>query len=194
MAGKIYGGNKTMYRVIEKANDRIEVQVCHENNAVRKIIEDKRTNPRFFVEHYENWREAHIRAKFWMAKVVSEYRPFFQEGRVDFVLVEAGVKDISAEELKLVVGEYNGLTGILKRRFGVKGRGLIQLANNVCPPLPTNMIENLNKVADVRNGIVHEEGITLASFKITGEEFHIACKTLGQQLNKIADRRAQRKD
>ena len=81
-----YGQRKDFFRVEEKPDRRIEVQVCHANKAERQKVSFHSGNPRYFIEHYDAYARSKIRAKYWLARVVSDYRSHFETGRVNFRL------------------------------------------------------------------------------------------------------------
>jgi len=82
-----YGDRKVLFGVIQKPGGRIEVRVYHANVSERKVVKAHSANPRYFIEHYHTYSRSKIRAKYWMAQVVSGYRSHFDSNRVDFVLV-----------------------------------------------------------------------------------------------------------
>ncbi|HWP56388.1 MAG TPA: hypothetical protein VNL14_00715 [Candidatus Acidoferrales bacterium] len=83
-----YGGRKTLYGVVEKPDGGIEVRVYHDNALMRRVIQANRTNPRYFVEHCDTYKESPISAQFWMAQIVCEYRFQFENNRVSFVFAK----------------------------------------------------------------------------------------------------------
>jgi hypothetical protein len=84
MSQRDYGTRKVLFRVIEKNDRRIEVLVCHANIAERKKVNAHSTNPGYFIEHHDAYVRSMIRAKYWLARVVSDYRNHFETGRVSF--------------------------------------------------------------------------------------------------------------
>ncbi len=85
MGKEDYGLKKVMFRVRAKSDNRIRIQVCHGNSSERKVVQRHKADPRFFVEHHLTYSRSKIRAKFWMAQIVSDYRAHFVDNRVDFV-------------------------------------------------------------------------------------------------------------
>ena len=82
-----YGDRKVLFGVIKKPDGRIEVRVYHANVSEREVVKAHSANPRYFIEHYGTYSHSKIRAKYWLAQAVSEYRSHFASNRVDFVLV-----------------------------------------------------------------------------------------------------------
>lgn len=80
-----YGGNRTSYEVVELESGRIEVRVLNRNKAVRRIIINNATIPRFFFERKAIYVGNQIRALRWLGKVISDYGEYFRDGRVDFI-------------------------------------------------------------------------------------------------------------
>ncbi len=81
-----YGERKTLFAVAEMPNGRIEVRVYHTNRSQRAVIKAHNANSRFFIEHYDSYLRSKIRAKYWIARVVADYRTYFESNRVDFSL------------------------------------------------------------------------------------------------------------
>ncbi len=81
-----YGERKTLFAVVETPNGRIEVRVYHANRSQRAVIKAHNANSRFFIEHYDSYLRSKIRAKYWLARIVSDYRTYFESKRVDFSL------------------------------------------------------------------------------------------------------------
>lgn len=80
---KEYGIQNTSYRIIEKPNGRIELQVHHGNQDVRDRLKRHARNPRYFLEHLETYRKDHARAWYWLAQVIDDYYNDFASNLVD---------------------------------------------------------------------------------------------------------------
>ena len=61
-------------------------------------------------------------------------------------------------DIELVVKKSKALEGRLKRELGAEGKGLGELTDNVKGKLPNKTYQQLRKVSEMRNPIVHEEG------------------------------------
>ena len=85
MAKKCFGGNKISYVIVARG-ERIEVFVFHENKDYRKVIQNRRNHPQYFLDHSN--LNSKIMANKHMAEVVDEYRDKFRKGLVDFTFVK----------------------------------------------------------------------------------------------------------
>jgi hypothetical protein len=83
---KEYGINKVSYRVIEKLDGSIEVQVCNDNNRVRKTIADHCADIKYFLLHFSKHGMDDSRARYWLVELVNDYRTQFERGQVVFVM------------------------------------------------------------------------------------------------------------
>jgi len=84
---KLDGGVKTMFVARLKLDGRLELRVRHNNQAERQTIQRHANDPVFFAVHEGLYARSSIRAKYWMARVVSDFRQQFIQNRVDFVIV-----------------------------------------------------------------------------------------------------------
>ena len=80
---KDYGIKRLSYRVIEKPDGWINLQVHHENKEVRKLIQRNKANPRYFLNHMSSYRRDNLRAKQWLSSVIEDYRDAFALNKVD---------------------------------------------------------------------------------------------------------------
>lgn len=83
-----FGGNKVMYRTILREEGILEVQVRHENSNVRKLIANHIAEPEYFYDHLDNFVDHRQMARRSLAEVVKEYPTYFEENKVNFVMVD----------------------------------------------------------------------------------------------------------
>lgn len=81
-----YGKNKVLYEVVETANGRIQLNVRHSNSAMRHVLKNAIGNPRRLLACYDAFSRSSIRAKYWLAHVMNDYRVYFEKEQVDIVL------------------------------------------------------------------------------------------------------------
>jgi hypothetical protein len=87
MSERCYGENQISYVVVNRNNkDRLEIFVFHENKGFTKVIKHNMGNPRYFLR-YKNC-ENQLRARRYLARLVFDYRSYFERGDVDFTFVE----------------------------------------------------------------------------------------------------------
>jgi hypothetical protein len=87
MAEKIYGGNKPSYGVTEREDGCIELRVYHDNTKeMRPKLAKHIHRPSELLQHYAAYSRSSIRAKYWLARVVDDYRPYFLQDRVKIML------------------------------------------------------------------------------------------------------------
>ena len=86
MGERKYGTQRVLYGVVETPDGRIQVRVYHQNQAVRELIKKHSDRPSYFVEHLNSYARGDTRAKFWLARMVSDYHSQFSADQVDFVL------------------------------------------------------------------------------------------------------------
>jgi len=95
MTEKLYGGRipltrqNCLYGVTQLKDGSILIRVYHTNRNFRRVLKNNARAPSFFLkpgrlESYETSIEA---AKNWLVKIVSDHRPFFERGLVEFVFV-----------------------------------------------------------------------------------------------------------
>lgn len=86
MGERVYGGNKASYGVIRRDDGWIELRVYQDNQSVRRVLRHCIGRPRALL--YRKWQGA--RAAHWMAHVIRDFRPYFEQGRVKIILVDCG--------------------------------------------------------------------------------------------------------
>ncbi len=86
MIEKNFGTNKILYTVIEKPAGNIEVHVFTANLAVREVIKNHCAHPKYFLQNEKKYANSDTAAKIWLARIISEYRKYFLDGKVQFVL------------------------------------------------------------------------------------------------------------
>jgi len=88
MAEKCYGRIRVAYVVTERkrrSNGRIEIFVFHEAKAVRRDLENK--SPSRLLRQYDAFKRSNITAQKWLARVMEDYRSWFEEDLVDFTFI-----------------------------------------------------------------------------------------------------------
>lgn len=81
-----YGKNKVLYGVTETSDKRIQLHVYHSNSEMRRVLSKAVDNPRQLLTHYKFYLGSSIRAKHWLSQVITDYRIYFEDNRVDIVL------------------------------------------------------------------------------------------------------------
>jgi len=88
VVGKKYGVDKDLYKPVLLEDGYLEVQVLHTNKAVRNLIENHKNNPKYFLENIDKFEDHKQRARKWLADIVMDYRSYFEENKVIFVMIE----------------------------------------------------------------------------------------------------------
>ena len=94
MPPRDYGRLKPLYIATEKAGGRLKVFIRHDNQAVHADIRRHQKDPHWFSDHYGTWSTSNIRAKYWLAFLVSEFTDYFESDRVDFIWSSAPPSDL----------------------------------------------------------------------------------------------------
>jgi hypothetical protein len=90
-------------------------------------------------------------------------------------------------DIEFVIKKSKNLESRLKREFGAKGTGLLELAKNVQSRLPSGTYENIRQLNEMRNQLVHEVERNQLNNK---PEFKRLYKEIERSLNKL--KRARR--
>jgi hypothetical protein len=190
MGEKRYGKNKILYSLLEKPDGRLEVLVRHDNIAECRVIQANRRNSRYFLEHFDTYKDSSIRAKYWMAMIVSEYRSHFAASRVDFVFpseppksekwpaAAAGPRSEGpgqSTDIELVVSASQALERLLIETFRAQGKGLGDLLKSVERKLPPALRQELWGIARIRNRLVHEQHVSLRALGMSQDQFRQLC-------------------
>ena len=88
MAEKCYGRKKLSYVVADRnrsGSRRIEVFVFHENESVRQDLGN--SSPSRLLKRCDALARSNISAQKWLAKVMMDYRPYFEKDLVDFTFI-----------------------------------------------------------------------------------------------------------
>lgn len=85
MIEKCYGARKIHYLVKFKNQEHIELHIHHDNQDTRKILENVKGDPQSLIKRYDAFSHSKIRAQFWLAKAIQDYRSFFERNAVDFM-------------------------------------------------------------------------------------------------------------
>jgi hypothetical protein len=203
MGEKQYGVTKVLYSVLEKPDGRIEVRVRHDNAYERRVVQAKRTNPRFFLDHLNTYKDSTIRARYWMAVVASEYRSHFATNRVDFVLGGNAPKseetpttgrqiqgEAKAEvpDTALVVEASRNLERLLRVSLAAQGRGLGEQLASVETKLSPTLRQELWEIVRIRNRLVHEQHVSLRALGTSQDQFRQLCARAERGLRALANR------
>ena len=88
VVGKKYGVDKDQYKPVLMEDGYLEVEVLHNNKSVRNLIEKHKDDPQYFLDNLDKYIDHQQRARKWLAEIVMDYRSYFEEGRVTFVMIE----------------------------------------------------------------------------------------------------------
>jgi len=86
--GKRYGVDKDLYKPVLKGDGHLEVQVLHTNKSVRKLIENHRDDPQYFLDNLDKYEDNPQQARKWLADIVIDFRSYFEENKVSFVMID----------------------------------------------------------------------------------------------------------
>jgi len=88
MAERCYGENRLSYAVtVRSGSGRIEVFVFHENKSMRETLRGNSNNTLKLLRRYDAFSRSNICAKYWLARVMEDYRSRFEKNLVDFTFV-----------------------------------------------------------------------------------------------------------
>jgi len=79
-----FGGNKLM-NLVRPVNRGIQVQVGTDNTDMHRTLARYREEPSGLLRFLDTYTDSSIRAKFWLAQVMREYRNEFAADRVEFL-------------------------------------------------------------------------------------------------------------
>jgi len=85
---KKYGVDKNLYKPVLMEDGHLEIQVLHKNKEVRNFIENHMDDPEYFLDNLDIYKVSKQTARKWLAEIVMDYRSYFEEGRVTFVMIE----------------------------------------------------------------------------------------------------------
>ena len=88
VVGKKYGVDKDLYKPVLKGDGHLEVQVLHKNKEVRNLIENHMDDPKYFLDNLDIYKVSKQTAKKWLAEIVMDYRSYFEENKVTFVMID----------------------------------------------------------------------------------------------------------
>ena len=83
MAEKVYGARENSYGVVERQDGWIELRVYHRNTKMREYLKRHIGDSRYFLERREAYARNNLAAKRWLARMIKDYRPYFEQGRVE---------------------------------------------------------------------------------------------------------------
>jgi len=83
---KKYGKNKTSYEVTICPDGLIDIAICHDNKNTRSFILAHKNNPKSLLIYRNHFSSSYIRAKFYLAEVMSDYLSYFEQNRVRFIV------------------------------------------------------------------------------------------------------------
>ena len=85
---KEYGGDIVLYRTFLNTDGILEVQVLHTNKSVRALITNHDGEPNYFLTNIEKYINHQQSARRWLAEVVTDNQPLFEENKVRFIMSE----------------------------------------------------------------------------------------------------------
>jgi hypothetical protein len=88
VVGKKYGVEKDLYKPVLMEDGYLEVQVLHTNKEVRNLIENHMDDPEYFLDNLDIYKVSKQTARKWLAEIVMDYRSYFEENKVTFVMIE----------------------------------------------------------------------------------------------------------
>lgn len=86
--GKKYGVDKDLYKPVLMEDGYLEVKVLHTNKGVRNLIENHKEDPKYFLDNIDKFEDHQQSAKKWLADVVMDYRSYFEDNKVKFMMIE----------------------------------------------------------------------------------------------------------
>jgi hypothetical protein len=205
MTSKDYGKLKPLYVATDIVGDRLQVLVCHDNDDVHAVLSRHQRHPHWFYDHYGTWITSKIKAKYWLASLVSEFSDYFESDRVNFIwptaplpLAPVPIQAIDPSEaawerdLVLVIERSTEIEAMLVRRLRARGCGLGALMASVEHKLPLVLGAELRDVASQRNPIAHPfdkqtgERIVPKPRLRSREQFCALCDAVLDALSKLA--------
>lgn len=85
MAKRTYGAKGKSYEIVEREDGWIDLLVCHKNKEIREYLSKHKNEPKYFLERQKQYAANNLTAKIWLAKVIDDYRFYFEGGQVKFV-------------------------------------------------------------------------------------------------------------
>lgn len=144
MVEKKYGKNKDIYRVVEKG-DCIELYVCHDNKQVKKTLQKYKNDPRYLLNYYDTYSHSFISAEKWLAKVIDDYRSYFEQNKVQIIF--DGKKQPSTKEVELIREKLVKL-GFDEKEAGEKAK-LLNIKGLLAPEeLPDDKFLSLRQIIE----------------------------------------------